>query len=89
MRVSIPYRSINSLKYGNLIDLISLPGHKRLGFSPSCLVIRLTNGPYKSVTISPIHQADFVNRLLNHIDLERSKRSTIIRGVGRSLDFAS
>jgi len=75
--VLVPYRYMRSLKRGNVRDLLSMGATKRYALSTNCLTISLSQGHYRRISISPLHQQEFINEILHRIDHERASRAAL------------
>ena len=78
---SIPfsYRLMKDVAPGNIFGLFSFGTRKRFALSGNCLVIRMNEGTWKSITISPKDKQKFINILLQHIENEKSHRAIKIK----------
>lgn len=78
-----PYRTMTSLQPGGLHGLLSVGNKKRFALSRRNVIIKLTKGPWKAISVSPKDKELFIQTILERIDRERSSRAS--RGKGSSL----
>lgn len=77
--VHIPYRSMTALQPGGFLALFSFGSRKRFALSRKNVIIKLSHGMWRSISVSPVRQEDFVRKLLERIDAERSHRAARLR----------
>lgn len=76
MEVRFPYRDMRSLRHGTFWSLWSLGKHKRFALSSHNLIVELNEGPWRTISLSPFQEKEFINQILKNIDLDRSTRAT-------------
>lgn len=79
--LTISFRDMEKIEPGGISSLISRFGHRRFALSAKrSLVISLgKRSGLRSVSISPEHHQVFLEQLLYAIDVERSKRASVVR----------
>lgn len=70
----VPYRDMAALQPGGVRSLVSFSNHKRFALSRKNVIIKLSRGQWRSISVSPERRDDFVRILLERIDAERSGR---------------
>jgi hypothetical protein len=75
-----PYRTMTSLQPGGLHGLISVGSKKRFALSRRNVIIKLTKGPWKAISVSPKDTELFIQTILSRIDAERSNRASRSKG---------
>ena len=67
--LAIPYADIRKVRHGSALSLVSVFGHKRHALSPHCVVVELSQGPYRTVSLSPSQDRAFLNSLMHNLEL--------------------
>ncbi len=76
---SFPYRAMRELRPGGLGALVSMGRRKRFALSRKNVIIKLQDGPWHTISVSPKEKDYFISQILDRIDHERSSRTTRFR----------
>ena len=76
MEVQIPYRDMRSLRHGSVFSLWSLGKHKRFALSARNIILDLNDGAWRTISLSPHKEQDFINQILKNIDTDRTLRTS-------------
>ncbi len=74
-RVAIPYRDLVSVQPVGMKGLITAFSHKRFALSTHSLLLRIERQHWKTISVSPNNQDEFVDTLLSRVEHERAKRA--------------
>ena len=71
-RHHFPYEHMKELRPGGFFGLITVPGKKRFALSTNCLVISMSDGQWKKITVSPKARDRFLDSLISRTNGLRS-----------------
>jgi hypothetical protein len=74
-----PYRTMSQIQQDNLFGLVTIGRKKRFALSANCLKIKMVNGQFSAITVSPRKKQEFIEELLKRIEAERTARATVSR----------
>lgn len=79
-----PYREMRALKPGGIAALFSRGVHKRFALSRKNVIIKLAEGRWSTISVSPQDKDRFLHTILERIDSERSSRASRAKGASAS-----
>lgn len=76
-RYVFPYRDMLKIRPAGISGLISFQGRKRFALSRAGFIISLRSGTWRTISVSPRSQEEFLDRMLRNIEGERSRRASV------------